>query len=109
MKKAILFLFSFTIIILLFGCKSEKRKVKLAASKNLWNSIALIAIDQKYFEEEGLDVTVNYLDAGRFCMDAVLSKSADFGNCVDVNVGYLAYSENKNILLINEIFRLHGK
>lgn len=101
MKKAIV-----VILIALVGfssCQQQKQKVTLAASKNLWNSLALIAIDQKYFAEEGLDVTVNYLDAGRFCMDAVLSKSADFGNVVDVNVGYLGYSPNKNVILINEI------
>jgi ABC-type nitrate/sulfonate/bicarbonate transport system substrate-binding protein len=102
MSKTISIL-SLLALVILFGCHQEKHKVTLAASKNLWNSIALIAIDQKYFAEEGLDVAVDYLDAGRFCMDAVLSKSADFGNCVDVNVGYLAYSTNKNILLVNEI------
>jgi ABC-type nitrate/sulfonate/bicarbonate transport system substrate-binding protein len=102
MKKSIS-IFALITIVILLGCNSKKNKVTLAASKNLWNCNALIAIDQKFFEEEGLDVAVSYLDAGRFCMDAVLSKSADFGNVVDVNVGYLAYSENKNVILINEI------
>jgi len=91
------------VIFVFAGCKDEKKKATLAASKNLWNSVALIAIDKGYFEEEGIDLTVHYMDAGRFCMDAVLSKSADFGNVVDVNVGFLAYSQNKNVLLINEI------
>lgn len=102
MKKPISFL-SLLVLVTLFGCKQESRSVTVAASKNLWNSAFLIAFDQKYFETEGLEVNVSYLEAGRFCMDAVLSKSADFGNVVDVNVGYLAYSENKNVVLINEI------
>lgn len=102
MKKVISIL-SLIVIVGVISCQQERHKVTLAASKNLWNIIPLIAVDQKYFVDEGLDVTVSYLDAGRFCMDAVLSKSADFGNVVDVNVGYLAYSENKNVVLINEI------
>src|ERR1041385_719450 len=89
--------------LVLAGCQHSQTKVTLAASKNLWNSLPLIAIDKDFFTEEGLDVTVNYLEAGRFCMDAVLSKSADFGDVVDVNVGYLGYSANKNITLIGEI------
>lgn len=85
------------------GCQGAHPKITIAASKNLWNSVPLIALDKGFFAEEGLDVTANYLDAGRFCMDAVLSKSADFGNVVDVNIGYLGYSKNTNVLLINEI------
>jgi NitT/TauT family transport system substrate-binding protein len=102
MKKIHLF-WLLPAIVIFTSCGQPHAKVTIAASKNLWNSIPLIALDKGYFAEEGLDVTTNYLDAGRFCMDAVLSRSADFGNVVDVNIGYLGYSKNSNVVLINEI------
>jgi NitT/TauT family transport system substrate-binding protein len=87
------------------GCKNGKSKITIATSKNMWCSLTLIAVEKNYFDEEGLDATVNYLEAGRFCLDAVLSKSADFGNIVDVNVGYLGFTANENINIICEISR----
>lgn len=43
-------------------------KVTLAASKNLWTSLALVAKGKGYFADEGLDLTVVYQDGGRYCV-----------------------------------------
>ncbi|MCW3125799.1 MAG: putative aliphatic sulfonates-binding protein [Bacteroidetes bacterium] len=107
MKKTIsICLLAITLI--LSGCNNEKTKVTLALSKNPWNTIALVAADKGYFAEEGLDVTLNYQDAGRYCYDAVISQSADFGNIVDVNISYIGYSPNKNTFMLAEINRSPG-
>jgi len=90
------------------GCKNDATKVTLSVSKNPWNAIVLIAADKNYFAEEGLDATLTYQDAGRYCLDAVLSKSADFGDIVDVNVSYIGYSPNKNVFMLTEINRSPG-
>ncbi len=78
-------------------------KVTLAASKNIWNTLSLVAADQGYFKEEGLDVDIQFLQAGRYCLDAVLSKSADFGDIVEVNIAFLAFSGNSEVSVISTI------
>lgn len=78
-------------------------KVTLAASKNLWTSLALVAKAKGYFAEEGLDLTVAYQDGGRYCMDALLSKSADFATVVEVNVAYIGFAGNQNVTVIGSI------
>ncbi len=83
--------------------KKELVKVKLATSKNMWCGLTIIAGEKKYFEEEGLDITLNYLEAGRYCMDAVVSKSAQFGNVVEVNVAYIGFTGNSNYQIIGSI------
>lgn len=77
--------------------------VTLAASKNLWNTLPLIAQAQGFFRAEGLDPTVTYLDAGRYCMDAVVSGSTNFGNVVEVNVAFLGFSANQDISIVGTV------
>lgn len=96
------------IVSIFTGCKDDKTKVTLALSKNPWNTLALVAADKGFFEETGLDIQLNYQDAGRYCYDAVISKSADFGNIVDVNISYIGYSPNKNTFMLAEMNRSPG-
>lgn len=81
----------------------RSKKLTLATSKNLWCSLALLAKTQGYFQEEGLNVDLNFQDAGRYCMDAVVSKSADLGTVVEVNVAYLGFTGTKNVSLVGTI------
>jgi ABC-type nitrate/sulfonate/bicarbonate transport system substrate-binding protein len=106
--KKIISIYLLGLALIFSGCENEKIKVTLALSKNPWNTIALVAADKGFFAEEGLDVTLNYQDAGRYCYDAVISKSADFGNIVDVNISYIGYSPNKNTFILAEINRSPG-
>lgn len=110
MNRRILSLFTASALLVVSAlcmpsCSKEKgpesmKKVTLATSKNLWCSLALLAKSQGYFEQEGLDVNINIQDAGRYCMDAVVSKSAEFGTVVEVNVAYIGFSGNTNVTLV---------
>lgn len=82
---------------------AELKTVTLAASKNLWTSVALVAKAKGYFEQEGLDVQVAFQDGGRYCMDALVSNSADFATVVEVNMAYLGYAGNENVSVISSI------
>ena len=83
--------------------KPKLSAVTLAASKKLWTSVALLAKAQGYFDQEGLSVTVSYQDGGRYCMDALISKSAEFATVVEVNVAYLGYTGNENVSVVGSI------
>jgi len=103
-RPGVLLLFSAFLIF--SGCTKQNNqltKTTLATSKNMWCTLSLIANEKGYFKQEGLDVDVKYLEAGRYCMDAVVSGSADFGNVVEVNVGYLGFTGNENVSIIGTI------
>lgn len=72
--------------------------VKFATSKNMWCGLGLIASDKGFFEDEGLDVQVTYLDAGRYCLDALVSNSTDFATIVEVNISYFGFTGNKSVI-----------
>ena len=78
-------------------------KVTLAASKNLWTSLALVAKAKGHFAEEGLDVTVVYQDGGRYCMDALLAGSAEFATVVEVNIAYIGFAGNHNVSVVGSM------
>jgi len=99
------------ILILPVGCSKDgdkgesKRpiKVTLATAKNVWCSLPLIALEKGFFDKEGLDVDAQYLQGGRYCLDALLSKSAEFANIVEVNVAYIAYTGNTNLSVLANV------
>ena len=80
-------------------------KVRFSTSKNVWCSLALLADAKGFFREEGLDVELSYTDGGRYCMDALLSDSADVGNIVETNVSYLGYRGNNTVLVVANVVR----
>jgi NitT/TauT family transport system substrate-binding protein len=63
----------------------------------------LVAKDKRFFEAEGLNVTLNYQDAGRYCMDALLSKSTDFAAVVEANFGFVGFTGNRTPVALAEI------
>lgn len=89
------------------GCeKSDQRpatKVHLSTSKNVWCSLPLLADAHGFFKSEGLDVHLTFTDGGRYCMDAVLSGSADAGTVVETNVSYLGFTGNDTILVVGNV------
>lgn len=85
------------------GVSQPQAKVTLAASKNIWTSLVLIAKAKGYFAEEGLDVTVAYQDGGRYCMDALVANSAEFATVVEVNIAYIGFAGNHNVSVVGSI------
>ena len=108
-KGALITLFATVLIVGIWTATRDKTtptpptKVVLAASKNLWTSLALIAKAKGYFADEGLDVTVAYQDGGRYCMDALLANSADFATVVEVNVAYIGFAGNQSVAVVGSI------
>lgn len=53
-------------------------------------------------------MTVNIQDGGRYCMDALLSKSADLGNVVEINVAYLGFTGNQDAVVVANVVESTG-
>lgn len=77
--------------------------VSLVASRNLWSTVPVIAEQQGFFEEEGLEVNIKYVQAARFAMDAIVSDTSDLGTVVEINIAYLGLSGNEDISLVTTI------
>ncbi|MEI6809508.1 MAG: NrtA/SsuA/CpmA family ABC transporter substrate-binding protein [bacterium] len=80
--------------------KQSATKVRLSTSKNAWCSLTLLADAKGYFQEEGVAVELSYTDGGRYCLDALLSSSADLGNIVELNLAFLGFSGNKTVVVV---------
>ena len=78
-------------------------KVSLALGKNMWCGISIIAKNKGFFAEQGLDVDMQYLQSGRYCLDALVSKSTDIANIVEVNVAYFGYTGATNFAVVGNI------
>jgi len=83
----------------------SRTPVRLATAKNVWNALPLIADEEGFFVQEGLAPTLEYLSAGRYCLDALLSKSADLGFIVEVNVAYLGYTADQSVSVVATVAR----
>ncbi len=115
-QKSLQNLFAFGLVALIAataGCAKKEpaaarpgapaQQVTVATSKNAWCTLVLVAKSQRYFDDEGLDVNLSIQDAGRYCMDALLSKSAEFGNVVEVNVAYVGFTGNQDVSIIGSV------
>ena len=89
------------------GCqeKNDTTSLTLATSKNAWCALPIIAKNKGYFAEEGLDVAVQYLQGGRFCMDALISKSADIGTVVETNIAFTGLNGNEQAVVIGNVVK----
>lgn len=113
-KFAVNSLFALVVVpamLLLAGCseqhrstpepqKAPRQTVSLATSKNAWCALGLVAKNKGFFDQEGLDINITIQDAGRYCMDALVSKSAHFGTVVEVNVAYIGFAENRDVSVV---------
>lgn len=103
--RLLVLLLSSALALSLWGCNGggggqRLEKVSLATSKNPWSALTIIAHKKGFFKEEGLDVDLQYVQAAKLAMDALLSGSAQFANVVETNVAFLGYTGNKNIELV---------
>lgn len=77
--------------------------VRLATIKSVCGLPLLIAHNKGFFKDEGLNVKINYLEAGRYDLDALVSDSVDLGMIVDTNVSYFGYTGNTSVVVIATI------
>ncbi len=91
-------------IVALISCKSsERQKISVAIGKNIWCSLTIIAEENGFFDEAGIDVNIFFQDAGKYCMDALIANQVEFANVVEVNVAYLGYTGNQDIKVIGSV------
>ena len=83
--------------------KNKNWNISLTASKNIWSALPIIAKQKGFFEEEGLDVSINYVQTAKFSMDALVAGQSDFAAVVDVNLAYLGYTGNINVSTVATI------
>ena len=78
--------------------RGQGTKVRLAIGRNVWGALGHLAYGKGFFKKEGLDVEMNYIQGGRFALEAVLSGSAEFGAIVEVNIAYIAFQGIENFI-----------
>ncbi|HYJ04189.1 MAG TPA: NrtA/SsuA/CpmA family ABC transporter substrate-binding protein [Chthoniobacterales bacterium] len=83
--------------------QSQSGAISMAIGKNVWCSLPIVAKEKGFFKEEGLDVNFNFQDAGRYCMDALLSDSVDLAAVVEANVAYIGFAGNRKPVVVAEI------
>lgn len=96
----------------LSGCERRPQgedltNVRFVASKNLWTAVPIVAHRQGYFRDEGLNVNIEFVQAARFAMDAVVAGSAQLGAVVEINVAYAALAGNRDVRLLSTISRAY--
>jgi ABC-type nitrate/sulfonate/bicarbonate transport system substrate-binding protein len=79
---------------------ASPQKVSLATSKNPWSALTIIAQKKGFFREENLEVDLQYVQAAKLAMDALLSGSTQFSNVVETNVAFLGFTGNKDIQIM---------
>lgn len=82
-------------------------KVALTCSKNLWCALPIVAEKRGIFDLHGLDVSLSYVQAAKFAMDALISASVDIAGVVDVNIAYLGFTGNQDIRLVTTVVHAH--
>lgn len=85
------------------GQPAKARKLTYATSKNAWCVLPIVAVKRGMFEKHGLDVKLEYVQAAKFAMDALISSSADVANVVEVNIAFLGFTGNTNASVIATI------
>ena len=78
----------------------ELETVRFTSPKSDWAGLGLIAIEKGYFEKQGLNVEVSYVDTGVQAMQALVSGSVDFASVVDTNVATLGFSGNEEVSIV---------
>ena len=78
-------------------------RVRLASSKNLWATLPIVAVMQGYFAEQNLKVDVEFVQAAKFAMDALIGGSTDAATVVETNVAFLGFTGNRDIGVIATI------
>jgi ABC-type nitrate/sulfonate/bicarbonate transport system substrate-binding protein len=105
-KKLCVLLLSLNLLLSFYSSCYNRRnsastqKVSIATSKNPWSALTIIALKKNFFKEEGLDVDLQYVQAAKLAMDALISGSTQFSNVVETNAAFLGFTGARNIQII---------
>jgi ABC-type nitrate/sulfonate/bicarbonate transport system substrate-binding protein len=105
MKHKLFLVTVFIVGVLLSGCVQEEKnieeveKITFAASGGGLSAIVFIAIDQGYFQDEGLDVTIQLYGSGKASLDSVIEGNANVATVADIPVMHAGLNEEKIYLL----------
>lgn len=126
--KAVLSIVVAAVCILNFGCGKQKEpipekktsppsvdqqpvakpavkatKLVYASSKNAWCVLPIVAKKTGIFEKHGLNVEIQYVQAAKQAMDALVGGAADVANVVEINVAFLGFAGDKNVSILATI------
>lgn len=90
MKKIAIIILSMFIIT---SCDNEDNSISLTTPKTAFSMLTIVADQKGFFEEEGLEVSINYVKTGKIAMDDLLGGNADFANIVETNVAFAGFLE----------------
>ena len=92
----------FSVMILLIGCTSgEKTKVNVGeVTRSIFYAPLYVAIEEGFFEEEGLDVNLTTIPGGDKTMTALLSGGIDIG-LIGAETSIYVAGQNPNDKIIN--------
>jgi NitT/TauT family transport system substrate-binding protein len=87
----------------LSGCTSETDqglsaklvKVTLAENPVPVSALTILAKQNGYFRDQGLDVEVKRFTSGKLCLDAVLGGGADFATVAETPLVFVGFTEQK--------------
>lgn len=92
----------FSVMILLVGCNSgEKTKVNVGeVTRSIFYAPLYVAIEEGFFEEEGLDVNLTTIPGGDKTMTALLSGGIDIG-LIGAETSVYVAGQNPNDKIVN--------
>jgi ABC-type nitrate/sulfonate/bicarbonate transport system substrate-binding protein len=79
------------------------RKLTIAVARQPDSALVYIAHSRNYFQEEGLDVTLQLHEFGRVALDAMLEGRADLATVAETPI-MMAAMQGKTLAIITEIF-----
>ena len=92
----------FSVIILLVGCSTgEKTEVKVGeVTRSIFYALLYVAIEEGFFEDEGLDVKLTTIPGGDKTMTALLSDGIDIA-LIGAETSIYVASQNPNDAVVN--------
>ncbi len=83
------------------GAPKEKQVVRLALAKALITAPIFIALENKYFEEEGLEIVItNVYSSGKESFEAMLAGKADISTPATTPVVFNSFSRNDYAIFV---------
>jgi len=104
MKRILAIFMIMSLAFILSACRNnDVETIRFAVSRHDQASLAIIASEMGFFEEQGLNVEITYLPSGVETFQAVISNSADIATTMDVVVANFGFAEDLNISAVASI------